>query len=350
MKYDARPGESADDSFNQLDMDRLVEGVYRAVLDRAPNVEERASGSARLMAGGLVQDLVSDLLRSPECQAEFFRNVSFRELVAPPPLPADTPRLYLWHIPKTGGSSLRVMLSPHFAPHESCGPLTLSELYRLSPSRLRSYRFISGHLGPALPRLLGDVPLVTVTVLRDPVATVLSTYGQLQRGGPFGHPPSDLARELPFDEWCRHEEARLYWSNPQARFLAVERTPPAWPVSHEPAEGDPTPLPDGELGKRALSQLRAIDVVGTTDNILALYLEALRRLGIAPGLSNALRLNIGEGANEISPATMDWLYARNAVDVALFEEAKRRGRALARWRLTKLRVRRWAGKVGRAGR
>ena len=147
------------------------------------------------------------------------------------------------------------MLIEQLPAEQVCVGLTLSELYRLSPARLRSFRVISGHFGPALPRLLADVPLVTVTLIREPLQAIVSFYGQLRREGPEGHRPSDLARKLTFDQWCRHEDASRYWSNPQARLLAIERTPPPWAGCHESGEGEPPAVPDAELLERATRYL-----------------------------------------------------------------------------------------------
>jgi hypothetical protein len=135
---------------------------------------------------------------------------------------------------------------------------SLSELYRPSPARLRSFRVISGHFGPALPRLIPDVPLVTVTLVREPVSMVVSLYGQLRAHIPQGHRPSDLARLLSFDQRCRREDTFTYWSNPQARLLAPERNAPSWSEVHEAAEGEPASAPEAELHSRSMQLMNTI--------------------------------------------------------------------------------------------
>lgn len=313
---------------SDISIGRIVRGLYTSLLGREPKENEWQSSREHLVAGGALDDIVRQLLSSVECQLSFFRNPFFRELLAPAPLPADMPRLYISHIPKTGGTSLREMLMGQFPAEQVCVGLTLSELYRLSPARLRSFRLISGHFGPALPRLLGDVALVTVTLVREPVQMIVSHYGQLRRHGSEGHRASDLARSLPFAQWCRHEDALPYWSNPQARLLAMERTPPPWPQVHEPAEGALSCAPEPELLERATTVLGTIDIVGTTDRLFEVYHASARRLGIDATESSARRLNVHDEEVEVPDDAVEWLLSRNRVDTSLFEQACRRVREL----------------------
>lgn len=219
-----------DTGTTSFDPTEVVKALYGALLAREANDQESAGYVQHLTGGGAIEDVIRDILISLECQLSFFRNRIFQALIAPSPLPDELPRLYIWHVPKTGGTSLREMLMTHFPLQQRCGGLTLSELCRLSPARLRSFRVISGHFGPTLPRLLGDVPLVTATLLRDPLLVVPSVYRQLRQHGPINHRPSLLARELTFDEWCRDDETRGYWSNPQASLLTCERHVRSWPM------------------------------------------------------------------------------------------------------------------------
>jgi hypothetical protein len=92
--------------------EQVVESLYLALLGRPPAGVEEISKVEHLEAGGSVADLVRWFLESPECCLWFYRNPVFDALTAPDPLSPETPRLYLWHLPKTGGSSLREMLRP----------------------------------------------------------------------------------------------------------------------------------------------------------------------------------------------------------------------------------------------
>lgn len=312
-----------------LDVTSVVRALYVALLGREADDSGCAGYIAHLSGGGALEDVIRHMLRSVECQVTFFGNRTFQELIAPSPLPAELPRLYIWHVPKTGGTSLREMVMAHFPVQQQCCGLTLSELCRLSPARLRSFRVISGHFGPLLPRLLSDVPLVTATLLRDPALVVPSIYRQLSRHG-TKNGPYDLARGMAFDVWCRHEETRGLWSNPQARALALERHAPSWPGPNESPEGETVEEPEeDELEVRAVEVLEKIDVVGTIYHITDVYRESLRRIGIEPFYSEALHLNSSEQF-ELSKATLDWLRQHNQIDMRLFRVAERRGEEIRR--------------------
>ncbi len=169
---------------------------------------------------------------------------------------------------------------------------------------------------------------ITVTVVREPVQMVTSLYGELRRHGPNGHLPSDLARSLSFERWCRCSDTFTYWCNPQARLFAYERTAPSWPGPHEVGEGDPAQIPEPELQATALERLETIDVVGTTGQLLEVYKSATRWLGVQPRHTAALRLNVGDETVEVAESTSDRLAEHNAVDASMFQRALQRGQEL----------------------
>jgi hypothetical protein len=309
----------------------VVSGLYRAMLGREPHLEEEAPYLQFLAGGGDPADLARQVLESPECQVTFFKNPAFRRLIAPDPPQPPTPLLYVWHIPKTAGTSLREMLAVHFPPERFCGSLTLSELYRLSPARLRSFSVIAGHFGPVVPRLLGAVPMVSATLVREPVATVASVYREWRYRGPEGHNQTLLSQRLPFEEWCHHEDSRQLWSNPQARALALTRIVSPWPVSPEAPEGDNPLVADGQLREMAVTVLNGIDVVGTSEDVLAVYRACVQRIGLVPVLKEPVRANVSEPDRkfDIFGKTRDWLLANNDIDQGLYEQARARRVELA---------------------
>jgi hypothetical protein len=312
-----------------------IVGLFHALVGpRSLADEEWRPFAERMTAGESVRDVVRDLIASPECQRTFFLNPTFRPLLAPDPLDDALPRLYNWHVPKTGGSSLRVMLEGHFPEDQCFSGHDVRALSRLPLARLRAMRFFSGHFGPAVPRLLTDVPLVTVTLLREPVAHAASWYGQIRRHGPTGHVASDLARRLSFDEWCRRDETLPWWQNLQARMLALELRPVPWPAVAEAtaATGEPLPpcLPDGDLERIALATLESIDVVGTTGDLLGAYTACLRRMGMATLRTASVHANRGDrGLIALDDSTRSWILEHNAVDGLLYDRARARARDLS---------------------
>ena len=305
-----------------VDGGAVLRGLFRSLLGREPSTTELDPLLQHLSSGGAVDDVVRLILQSDECSQSFFRNPTFRDICAPEGLPPELGRLYLWHIPKTAGTSLRQMLRTLFPPDQYCGDITRSEFLRLSPARLRKYRLIAGHFGPTPLRLLADVHLITLTVVREPVATILSAYGQWRRHGPAGHPWTELSQTLSFDDWCHNQEVRTLWSNAQARSLCLEPRAPAWPGHGESGEGETSPVSDRELGKLATTTLAGIDVVGTPDDLLDIYRACARRLSLPSPIREPSRENVAtESVAEISVPTRRWLSGNNEIDQAMFELA-----------------------------
>lgn len=316
-------------SRDRLDASSVVASLYGSLLGRYPSGGEEQAHIDRLLAGGSVEQLVQAILASTEWQGHFFRTRAFDELLAPDPLPLEVPRLYFCHLPKTGGSSLREMLRPHFDELEFCGGLTVSELYRLSPYRMRSYRVITGHFGPSLRLFLPEIPLVTTTLVREPVAMVVSHYVHWRDHGVPADPLTQLARSMSFDNWCRCDDTLGLWSNPQAADLCLPRIPPTRAEALITPEGGRMDVSEVELRERAGNALEQMDIVGTTDDLLAVYRACLDHLGKAPSYAEPLRENVG-GSPEVivSPSTRDWLLERNAIDQELFERAQLRATEL----------------------
>lgn len=313
-----------------LDAREAVRSLYRALLAREPSGGEEADKVRHIEQGGALEDVLAWIVDSPECQLTFYRNRYFEELMAPEPLPLEVPRLYLWHVPKTGGSSLREMLKPHFGALEFLGGASLSELFKMSAYRLRSFRVICGHFGPALPQLLSEVPLVTTTLLRDPVDMVASHYAHWRDRGLETNPLTRLARELPFEDWCRSGATRGLWSNPQATSLTGTRVPPTRSEARIEPEGAVVAVPQEELLDRATAALEGMDIVGTTDDLLAVYGACLRRLDMEPSAEGPLRENTRHGIEvEVSAAAREWLLERNAIDAVLFDQARHRASQLS---------------------
>lgn len=95
--------------------------------------------------------------------------------------PHRTLPLYFLHIPKTGGTTLRhSVLAQNFENRLICPAYSYSQLLRLPPSEILTYRLFSGHFYYSLYRLLPEKP-VYITFLRDPVERVLSLYDYVRR-------------------------------------------------------------------------------------------------------------------------------------------------------------------------
>lgn len=80
----------------------------------------------------------------------------------------DSDRLYLNHIPRTAGTSLRLWLNSFFGDSQRCPALHRADFQALPPQRRRHYLFYAGHLQNT-PWQLVSPKLPAMTVLREPL-------------------------------------------------------------------------------------------------------------------------------------------------------------------------------------
>jgi hypothetical protein len=89
-------------------------------------------------------------------------------------------RIAFLHIPKTAGQSVHNSLIGLFLDGEVCPARTNKDLYKYSVSDLSKYNLFSGHLDWSILKLCGQFDYV-FTVLRDPLARILSYYFYLRK-------------------------------------------------------------------------------------------------------------------------------------------------------------------------
>lgn len=88
--------------------------------------------------------------------------------------------IHFYHVPKTAGSSLSLMIRATYPAAECCPAQTVRELVALRPDRVPGYRCYTGHLFTLLEPLAGRT-IPTVTVLRDPFEQTMSLIRHCQR-------------------------------------------------------------------------------------------------------------------------------------------------------------------------
>lgn len=224
-----------------------------------------------------------------------------------PPPQAGGRKLVFLHLPKTGGTTLHHHFSAHFAPEEIC-PERFSNLHAWPREKLDRYRYFSGHFNFDQIRLIPG-PIFLVTVLRDPVERLMSSYlfwkrhtaGAAARPGMEG--PS-LARASTLAAFLRnpHHQVQDSVNNTMTRYLAGQVNVNGDLTYRYYAGGAALPITELEVLHRALGNLLAIDVVGLTSNLHEVYAKVAMAYGM-PRLASLARLNTRADAGpDLEPA------------------------------------------------
>jgi hypothetical protein len=136
-------------------------------------------------------------------------------------------RVLFVHIPKTAGMSLYTALEGWASPRRSLrfprgGPADLAAYLGLADSTIDGLRLLSGHFPLDVFRRRPLTGWSPITLLRDPVARVLSTFA-FARGNP-SHPWHEHVARMQFDEFVHWLLSRPPNTNQQCGFIAPERT------------------------------------------------------------------------------------------------------------------------------
>lgn len=126
--------------------------------------------------------------------------------------------LFFLHLPKTGGTSMKIILEDHFLPQTICPLHTYATKDKFEEFPLeiqQQWRLIRGHMrvGSYSPvyRFVTQNP-ICVTMLRDPLTRVVSEYRHLMRDPNTRHNKTFINPNLSLKE---------YVTNPQYAFLAT---------------------------------------------------------------------------------------------------------------------------------
>jgi hypothetical protein len=127
--------------------------------------------------------------------------------------------LYFSHIPKTAGMTFRTIVEDHFHSEEICPATLNAQLAKLPKEEVSKYRLFRGHLGFInLPELVPGKQIVNVTVLREPVARVISHYEYIRRMP--GDPHYPAVKDMTLEEFAQKLTAGKVGKNIQTYHVA----------------------------------------------------------------------------------------------------------------------------------
>ncbi|NJO79421.1 MAG: sulfotransferase family protein [Cyanobacteria bacterium RM1_2_2] len=127
--------------------------------------------------------------------------------------------LYFCHIPKTAGMTFRTIIEDQFHCDDVCPATLNAQLAKLSPTDLQRYRLFRGHLGFSnLPDLLVNQRVINITILREPVARVISHYDYIRRMP--GDPHYAAVKDMTLEEFAQRLTAGKLGKNIQTYHVA----------------------------------------------------------------------------------------------------------------------------------
>ncbi len=220
-----------------------------------------------------------------------------------PMLRWEPPPVYLMHIPKTGGTSLRYLISSAYRPRQVFIAGRHHDLSQVTLTELAGYRCYISHFGVSFLALLNHPGLACLTMLRDPVEQSISYIYFRQKqllNEPWLFKPDELERMLPFAHADLHTclenpDFARYARNPQA--LNLGRIRDLRPLlkdgmaAHSIPDDDSIPDMNGVL-EQARRQLDVMAVVGLTERFAESVELVCALLGI-PTPAQTPQRNIG---------------------------------------------------------
>jgi hypothetical protein len=259
-----------------------VIGAFRDVLGREPDNE---AVILRLCDSADRRALYRALFESSQFADRRRQDVADE---ASPFLPPKRPALVFMHIPKTAGTSLHTRLTAMF-PRPLVCPERFDRLHAYSLAELTRYRLFSGHFAYPVTRLIPGRRRVAITLLREPVARIVSAYRFLRAHKPAYFEPRDfglmrLAHELEPAAFFADERVRQspWFDNVAARMLLGLTDGRRWERLADPRLTAALRLPDDEAAvvEASMRTLREFAVVGTMER----FEEFTARVGAAMGV------------------------------------------------------------------
>lgn len=211
------------------------------------------------------------------------------------------------HIPKTGGTTLNAILSwnidfDRIFPHKQW-----FEWYEAGEPPLRGYQYYTGHFDWRFREIIGGQP-DTVTLFRDPVERLLSTYFFWKQGNDVRFKLSLEAQNMTLDKWLASDTAWWEKRNFQCRMLA--------------GIYDDT-WPDEAIFRLARNNLLYLKAYGFTEDFEVSARRICHALNITMADYEPLMVTpASEGRDTVSKATRNKIAKMNEYDRMLYDLAR----------------------------
>lgn len=241
---------------------------------------------------------------------------------------------YFLHIPKTAGTTFRVLLENHFHMDEICPAYEFFQIKPYTDEQLSGFRLFRGHMGFNLVNYLPQKPQALV-MLRDPMERAVSHFEYIKRDP--GHPKHRIIQEqsMGLKEYLLDPVLSAEVTNAQVRPLAhlASRSVLQKLLNNSDSQDDfarawrhrDGMLPaNDELLDVALQRLESMTFVGLAEQLDHGMELAAWLLGATPQQQQqSLNINHRRTRLEELPAeTLDILRQVTALDARLYERGR----------------------------
>jgi len=242
---------------------------------------------------------------------------------------------YFLHIPKTAGTTFRVMLENRFHMDDICPAYEFFQIGEYADEQLRRFRLFRGHMGYNLVNYLPENPRVMV-MLREPMERAVSHFEYIRRDP--GHPKHCIIHEqkMGLKEYLLDPVLSAEVTNAQVRPLAhlTDRQTLRELMNDSGSQDefarawrhrDGVLPPEDELLDVALERLDAMDFVGVAEK-LEQGMELAAWLLETPAPEQSQSLNINPGRTRLDALSHDvlaLLKQATVLDRRLYERGRR---------------------------
>jgi hypothetical protein len=258
----------------------VAEG-FRWILGREPESEYTIEAHTKVSD---LRALQIALIRSDEFRQRYIH------LRCPSPardLHLDDLRIVFIHIPKCGGTTVRQILSSHFAPDLVC-PERFNRLHDWTMGDLAPFRFFCGHFDYESCRAIPGANTKLVTMLRDPKDRLMSLYFFLKAhrhevAWAENLELALLARQLAPEAFFCHPSVvgHPYVCNTIVRTFSSPLPQGRWEMTFtDPSDVDPPPSRQNEMVEQAWRVLKDFASFGILEDFDASLRVISHQLGL----------------------------------------------------------------------